>query len=176
VFRIMGRFRVKTFAAIVEPEAPRPADRTILRRDYAFLFERFFVHLSASEEWEMGLLAGDDREREGGRILLLNQMSRYFLETRTGQQRSERIVPQPVFVHGDLATVVQLADLVAYCTSWGIRLNAMTRPAREELRPLAELVFNMRYTGVRFDETEGRERPVYGMFYLDDLRPRYERT
>jgi hypothetical protein len=34
VFRIMARYRVKTFAAIVDPAAPRPADGSQLRRDF----------------------------------------------------------------------------------------------------------------------------------------------
>ena len=66
---------------------------------------------------------------------------------------------------------VQLADLVAYCASWGIRLNHMTKPTRGELEPLGQLVFDLRFVGRRFDEEDNQEWPVYGMFYLDDLRP-----
>ena len=102
-------------------------------------------------------------------------MERYFLQTEKGYQRSSRIVPEPFFVHSDLTTAVQLADIVAYCFNWGVRLNNMTEPTRREIEPLAEVAFNMRYVGKRFDETDGREWPVYGVFYLDDLRPRQER-
>ncbi len=175
VMRIMSRFRVKVFAAVVDPDAPRPADKSVLRRDYAFLFERFFHHLGTVSESEMGLIVFDELEKTQSKILL-GQMGRYFLETQTGYQRSARIVPEPFFVHSDLTTAVQLADLVAYCVSWTVRLNSMSKPAREELKPLADLVFGMRYVGSQFNEAEGRERPVYGMFHLDDLRPRSERT
>ena len=51
----------------------------------------------------------------------------------------------------------------------------MTEPTRREIEPLAEVAFNMRYVGKRFDEADGREWPKYGVFYLDDLRPRQER-
>lgn len=120
----------------------------------------------------MGLIVFDELEKTQSKILL-GQMGRYFLETQTGYQRSVRIVPEPFFVHSDLTTAVQLADLVAYCVSWTtVRLNSMSKPAREELKPLADLVFGMRYVGSQFNEAEGRERPVYGMFHLDDLRPR----
>lgn len=175
VIRLMVRFRVKVFAAVVTPEAPRPADKAVLRRDYAFLFERFFHHLSSTSESEMGLIVFDELEKTQSKILL-GQMARYFLETQTGYQRSARIVPEPFFVHSDLTTAVQLADLVAYCVSWAVRLNSMDKPAREELKPLADLVFGMRFVGSRFSDVDGKEWPVYGMFHLDDLRPRSERS
>ena len=121
VFRIMARYRVKTFAAIVDTAAPRSANG-YLRRDYAFLFERFFYHLESVSSEEMGLIVFDELEKTQSKILL-DQMSQYFLETHTGYQRSARIVPEPFFVHSDLTTAVQLADLVAYCASWAIQFR-----------------------------------------------------
>lgn len=174
VFRLMGRYRVKTFAALVAPSAPRPADKSYLRRDYAFLFERFFYHLEASSPEEMGLIVFDELEKAQSRILL-GQMQSYFLNTEKGYQRSSRILPEPFFVHSDLTTAVQLADLVAYCASWAIRLNQMNKPLRTELKPLADIVFGLRFVGSRLDGSDGKEWPVYGMFYLDDLRPKSER-
>jgi len=173
VFRTMARFRIKTFAALVEPSALRPTDGNQLRRDYAFLFERFYYHLETVSETEMGLIVFDELEKTKSKILL-GQMGRYFLETHTGYTRSARIVPEPFFVHSDLTTAVQLADLVAYCASWGIRLNQMTAPARAELKTFSDMVFGLRFVGNRIQE-EGKEWPVYGMFYLDDLRPKSER-
>jgi len=159
---------------MVESTAPR-SQNGFLRKDYAYLFERFFYHLESVSADEMGLIAFDELDKTKSKILL-EQMGEYFLHTQTGYQRSARIVPEPFFVHSDLTTAVQLADLVAYCASWAIRLNPMTKPAREELRPLANLAFGLRFVGTRFDEGDNREWPVYGMFYLDDLRPRSERT
>ena len=51
----------------------------------------------------------------------------------------------------------------------------MKEATREEIAPLAEITFNMRYVGRRFDESDGKEWPVYGVFYVEDLRPRQER-
>jgi len=78
-------------------------------------------------------------------------------------------------VHSDLTTAVQLADIMAYCFNWGVRLHKMTEATRKEIEPLADLAFNIRYVGRRFDEVGGKEWPVYGVFFLDDLRPRQER-
>lgn len=123
----------------------------------------------------MGLIVFDELDKARSRILL-EQMGSYFLQTAVGYRRSARIVPEPFFVHSDLTTAVQLAVLVAYCASWAIRLNHMSKPARENLKPLARLVFELRYVGRRFDEQDGNEWPVYGMFYLDDLRPGRDRN
>jgi hypothetical protein len=166
--------RAKTFAAMVSPQAARASDPNLLRRDYAFLFQRFYYYLEDRSPTEMGLVVFDELEKAQSRILI-QQMERYFLETEKGYQRSSRIVPEPFFVHSDLTTAVQLADIVAYCFNWGTRLNKMTNPTRREIESLAELAFNMRYVGKRFDEKDGNEWPVYGVFYLDDLRPRQER-
>lgn len=173
ILELCAQHRVKTFGALVSTNAPRPADPNLLRRDYAFLFERFFYYLEDRSGTEMGLVVFDELEKAKSRILI-QQMEKYFLETEKGYQRSSRIVPEPFFVHSDLTTAVQLADIVAYCFNWGTRLNKMKEPTRTEIEPLAEIAFDMRYVGKRFDEN-GTEWPVYGVFYMDDLRPRRQR-
>ena len=176
VLQLAASHRAKTFAAIVSTTAPKPTEPNVLRRDYAFFFERFYYYLESLPAGEMGLVVFDELEKAKARILV-NQMERYFLETEKGYQRSSRIVPEPFFVHSDLTTVVQLADIVAYCFNWGIRLQPkMTEPTRAEVEPFAKLAFDMRFVGKRFDETDGKEWPCYGVFYLDDLRSRSERA
>jgi len=64
---------------------------------------------------------------------------------------------------------------MAYCFNWGTRLSKMKEPTRQEIEPLADVASDMRYVGKRFDESDGREWPVYGIFYMDDLRPKQER-
>jgi Protein of unknown function (DUF3800) len=44
-------------------------------------------------------------------------------------------IPEPFFVHSDLTTGIQIADLIAYCLSWAYRLAGMSEPARAELAP-----------------------------------------
>ncbi len=174
ILEICAGHRAKTFAALVDTKAPRTPDPNLLRRDYAFLFQRFYYYLEDRSPTEMGLIVFDELEKAKSRVLI-QQMARYFLETEKGYQRSSRIVPEPFFVHSDLTTAVQLADIVAYCLNWGTRLNKMKEPTRKEIEPLATIAFNMRYVGKRFDESDGKEWPVYGMFYVEDLRPKQER-
>lgn len=178
VFRVLelcASHRVKTFAALVDTKAPRATDPKVLRKDYAFLFQRFYYYLESYSSTEMGLVVFDELEKAQSRILM-HQMEHYFLETEKGYQRSSRIVPEPFFVHSDLTTAVQLADIVAYCFNWGTRLNKMTEPTRPEIEPFAQIAFNMRYVGKRLDEQDGNEWPVYGVFYVDDLRSKQERN
>jgi hypothetical protein len=175
VLQLAANYRAKTFAAIVSKTAPTPTSPSMLRRDYAFFFERFYYFLEDISPTEMGLVVFDELEKAKCRILI-DQMERYFLETEKGYQRSTRIVPEPFFVHSDLTTVVQLADIVAYCFNWGTRLRPkMTERTRLEVEPFAKLAFDMRYVGKRYKEADGKEWPCYGVFYLDDLRPRHQR-
>jgi hypothetical protein len=174
VFELAARYRVKTFAAMVRKDAPRPTDKSFLRKDYAYLFERFFYYLeSLPSDEEMGLVAFDELEKAQSRILI-NQLERYFLDTEKGYRRSARIVPEPFFVHSDLTTAVQLADIMGYCLNWGVRLNRMTEATRPEIEPYGRMAFDMRYVGKHVDEML-KEWPIYGIFYVEDLRPKRER-
>ncbi len=107
--------------------------------------------------------------------MLLQQMAAYFLGTRTGQYRSSRIVPEPFFVHSDLATGVFLADLVAYILGWGWRLASMPQPARDELRPLATKLHEMQFHGEKPKEDGSGVWKLYGITYLDDLHGHFDR-
>lgn len=172
-FELASQYRVTTFAAMVEPTAPQPAS-DFLRRDYAFLFERVFGFLQAKgTPEEMGIMVFDELERTSCR-LLIDRMARYFRETYRGRVRSSRILPEPFFVHSDLTTAVGLADLFAYALNWGFRLARMTKPLRQELRSMADVARSLQYVGSTTDPL-GNEWPQYGIFYLDDLRPRVER-
>jgi len=65
-----------------------------LRKDYAYLFERFYNYLEAVSTEEMGLVVFDELEKAQSRILL-GQLEKYFLESEKGYQRSARVVPEP---------------------------------------------------------------------------------
>jgi type I restriction enzyme M protein len=43
------------------------------------------------------------------------------------------------------------------------------------MEPLGQLAFDLRYVGHRRSEVDGEVWPVYGVIYIDDLRPREER-
>ncbi len=136
------------FASIVPNDIVR-AEYDYVRKDYAFLFERFYHFLSTRPEpvKPMGTVVFDEVGRHASQ-LLIGQMERYFLHTNTGRKRSGLIIPEPLFVHSDLTTMIQMADLVAYIVSWGVRLGGvrpMVKPKREELDALARKVLQLRY-------------------------------
>ena len=101
----------------------------MLRKDYAYLFERFFYFLNSQPGDPMGYVVFDEIDKSASHILL-NQVSEYFLKTQKGRTRSRLIIPEPFFVHSDLTTMVQVADLIAYLLNWGVRLKGMTAPRR----------------------------------------------
>lgn len=172
---LSAAYRIKTFAAVVDKNAPRLEGSSVLRKDYSYLFERFFYYLEDIGNDEMGLIVFDELEKAQSRILL-NQMDSYFRHPGKGSQRSAKIVPEPFFVHSDLTTLVQLADIVGYCLNWGGRFNQrMTQPIRTEIKQYADVILRMQYRGKRMDDMGLREWDTYGIFFLDDLRPRQER-
>ena len=163
--RLALRHGARVFATIVPQDAERPTDKESLRKDYAFLFERFYYFLNGLEGDPMGYLIFDERDRSQSHILL-SQVSSYFVRTENGRARSRLIIPEPFFVHSDLTTMVQLADIIAYVVSWGVRLAGMTAPSREELADLADAVLGLRFRR----DTEGGER-IWGFKRIRDLRP-----
>ncbi len=147
VLELCARYRCKAFASIVDKDSPRPSPNH-LRKDYAYLFERFFYFLEDKETVPSGIIVFDELEKSQSHVLL-DQMDRYFKSTAKGRQRSNQIIPEPFFVHSDLTTGIQLADLIAYIVSWGVRIGGMKQPIRSELIGLAEQVSGLRYTTTR---------------------------
>jgi hypothetical protein len=169
---ICARFHCRAFASIVPRSALRP-DPTHLRKDYAYLFERFFYFLEDRDTTLSGIIVFDELEKSRSHILV-GQMERYFKFTTKGQQRAGQIIPEPFFVHSDLTTGVQLADLVAYIISWGVRYGDMEGLARTELQDLANQVCQMRYRTKR--EVDGNpDYSIWSFTVISDLRPRDER-
>jgi len=169
---ICARFRCRAFACIIPPDTPAP-EPTHLRKDYAYLFERFYYFLEDHGTTTSGIVVFDELEKSQSHILV-EQMERYFKLTNKGQQRAGQIIPEPFFVHSDLTTGVQLADLVAYIVSWGVRYGEITERSRPELADLANQVLQMRYRTKR--EVEGNPDFIIWSFTLiSDLRPKIER-
>jgi len=166
-----ARFRCKCFASITDRDAPRPA-ANYLRKDYAYLFERFFYFLEDSGENALGIVVFDELSKSSSHILL-DQMHRYFGETAKGRHRSSRIIPEPFFVHSDLTTGIQLADLAAYAISWGVRLGAMHRPARDEVAEYGDLVSQLRHSSTR-EVGDNPNFRIWSFAIIDDLRARIE--
>jgi hypothetical protein len=159
LFDILIKYRCQVFASIINYRNPNPTLPILdwsqinwLRRDYAYLFERFFYFLEDENQRtasdEMGIVIFDELEKTKSHILL-EQMTGYFQKTYKGKQRSRYIIPEPVFVHSDLTTGVFLADIIAYCINYAFRLDAMTEPKRDELNKYITPICEMRYLAKR---------------------------
>ncbi len=101
-------------------------------------------------------------------------MHRYFEDTAVGQERSSRIIPEPFFVHSELTTGVQIADLVAYVISWGFRTSRMTKPERTELQNLSAQVAKLRYRAIR-NRMDNPVFEIWSFAHITDLRTQAER-
>ncbi len=168
VFDICARFRCRFFASIVTDPAPMKHTPSVLRKDYSYLFERFYYFLEDVSPSAQGVVVFDELEKSQSHILV-GQMDDYFKNTAKGRQRSGMIIPEPFFVHSDLTTGVQIADLVAYIISWGFRTGDMTEPAREELSDLVGAVCQLRHRSIR--EVDGNANFVIWSFgVIKDLR------
>ncbi len=174
VLTLCSRYRCKAFASVCAKDAPRPESSNHLRKDYAFLFERFFYFIQ-DQGWDMyGAVVFDELEKAQSH-LLIDQMSNYFLRTAKGRERSSQIIPEPFFVHSDLTTGIQLADLVAYLVNWGYCEQEATVLPRPELKDLVDSVFRLRYKALR--EVNGEPNAnVWSFTYIPDLRTRREKV
>ena len=172
VFDICAHLGCRAFASIVEIDA-HPTTGGGLRKDYAYLFERFFYFLEDNAADEQGIVVFDELEKSKSH-LLIDQMHRYFADTAVGRHRADRIIPEPFFVHSDLTTGVQIADLVAYVISWGFRMPLMTKPARAELTQLANQVAGLRYRATR-ERLGIPEFEIWSFAHIADLRTKAER-
>ena len=172
---ICARYRVHAFASIIPQSAPRTKG-DFLRKDYAFLFERYYYFLEDRGPEVQGLVIFDEREKSQSH-LLINQLTRYFRDTTKGRMRASRVIPEPFFVHNELTTAVQVADLVAYITAWGVSLGPVDErvpPPCPELEELGTRVCDLRY---RTQRPVGSvpDFDIWSFAWIDDLRPKEER-
>ncbi len=164
VFELCAQRRCCAFASMVIRAAPRIATHTYLRKDYAFLLERFYNFLEAHRQ--NGFLILDELDSSLN-TRLVSMMQEYFRDTATGRRRAMRIMPEPFIVHSELTTLVQVTDLQAYVLAWGMELDG--RPcAREELRAMAQQVRAIGYQSRGRGRWRGKVHPFY---VIHDLRP-----
>ncbi|QUS39252.1 DUF3800 domain-containing protein [Tardiphaga alba] len=176
VFAICENYDCKIFASLVHPAAPQTTGGG-LRKDYGYLFERFFYFLEDQTTLtgfpQHGIIVFDELDKTRSHILI-DQAHKYFKETAIGRHRAELIIPEPFFVHSDLTIGIQIADLVAYCLSWGFRLPTMEKPAREELAPYIAQLKRLRHRAVRSIQGKS-DFEVWSVAYIDDLRTASEK-
>ncbi|MBM3556242.1 MAG: DUF3800 domain-containing protein, partial [Alphaproteobacteria bacterium] len=92
LFDLCAHYGCRAFASIVHPSAtPTAMDR--LRKDYSYLFERFYYFLqdkaaeAASNSLLQGIVVFDELEKTQSHILV-GQMQAYFRGTNTGRNRA----------------------------------------------------------------------------------------
>lgn len=165
-------FHCQAFASVCTADAPRPERGPHLRKDYTYLFERFYYFVQ-DRHWDVyGAIVFDELEKTQSHILV-DQMANYFLQTEKGRRRSSQIIPEPFFVHSDLTTGVQLADLVAYLVNWGYREPGVTKSSRPELDEFVESVFSMRYKTTR-EINSNPDFVIWSFALINDLRAQEE--
>lgn len=169
ILALCAKFKCTLFACLVPPEAPRPSNPDFLRKDYSYLFERFFYFLDGGRGSKgSGVIVFDELEKSRSHILI-GQMDSYFKKTNNGRERSKLVIPEPFFVHSDLSTGIQIADIMAYLLSWGYhKAPGAANPARPELAELATSARKLAY----FGSGSGK---ISGITVIRDLRPRSER-
>ncbi|MFA6004462.1 MAG: DUF3800 domain-containing protein [Elusimicrobiota bacterium] len=164
------KFKAQCFGMIVPTDAPGERKKIILRKDYAYLFERFYYFVNSKAVEHAGIIVFDELDKSASHILL-GQMQAYYRDSQTGRDRAERLVPEPFFVHSDLTIGIQVADLVAYVLSWGHGFNRNTMVPR----PRSELAqYVDRINALRVDSFVGGNKSE-GIYVIYDLRPRFEK-
>lgn len=173
LFDLCAKFKFSLFACIVPKDASRPSSRNFLRKNYAYLFERFFYFLEDKRTSGAGIIVFDELEKTRSHILI-QQMDSYFKRTHKGRERSEIVIPEPFFVHSDLTTGIQVADLMAYLLAWGYyKAKGRSSPARPELVEFADQGVKLAYNTSR--RQGSRRIKVWGITIIQDLRARSER-
>jgi hypothetical protein len=168
VFELCTSFDCRIFASIVCDRENCRHDADYLRKDYSYLFERFYYYLEEVDAAASGIVVFDELEKSKSH-LLLGQMDSYFRRTAKGRERAEHIIPEPFFVHSDLTTGIQVADLAAYIISWGFRTPTLVEPAREELKEFARIIARFRHRTER--KIAGRsDFRVWSFGIIHDLR------
>lgn len=148
IFQLCQQYRCKIFASIVADPDYVLADASMLRKDYVYLFERFYYFLEDTPGEPRGIVVFDELDKSASHILL-TQMDKYFKNTVKGRARSSLIIPEPFFVHSDLTTGIQVVDFVAYLLSWNFRVRELNKPGRPELNSFIEQIKPLRYRTTR---------------------------
>lgn len=148
IFRLCQEYFCKVFASIVKDHTTIPEDKSMLRKDYIYLFERFYYFLEDKPDTPQGIVVFDELDKTKSH-LLLSQMDKYFKNTVKGRIRCNLIIPEPFFVHSDLTTGIQVVDFMAYILSWNFRNAKLTKDAREELNGFGEQLKRLKYKTTR---------------------------
>jgi hypothetical protein len=164
VLQLLHSHEARIFASAIPRDIePKAMTQGYPRKDIVFLLERYFYFLEAQRE--TGLLVMDGTDKQADRRFV-KEMERYFVRTQIGRQRTQWVVPVPLFVESDMAYGVQAADLCIYCLNWGWRLRDMTEPTRKEIEPFYWLLEKNIWHGEGY--RDGKIFKTWGTVYVSD--------
>ncbi len=167
VFQLLRRCDAKIFASIIPCSVRKPDTEEAeeyLRKDFVYLFERFFYYLEFKNQ--TGMLVMDETDRTEDRRFV-RRLERYFTRTHRGLYRTSRIVPSPFFVSSDMTYPVQAADLCIYCINHSFRLKEMDEPVRSEVQE--EFLPYLQALEFHGDaEKDGQVFRTHGIVYVPD--------
>jgi hypothetical protein len=144
ILKLCDAIQCKVFSCIVSKPAFIDHTDSMLRKEYVYLFERFYYFLERREVEHNGIIVLDEMEKSMSHILI-NQMDKYFKRTFKGAIRSNLIIPEPMFVHSDMTTGIQVVDFIAYIISWNLRNFKLKKPGRPELNHFLRLVKSLEF-------------------------------
>ena len=165
VLSMANDFQTAAIAIFTLPDSGALPTPGRLRKDYAYLVERFYAFLSGAGQFEMGLLMLESSsfDRSIGNV---RDLLDYFKNTTNGRVRAQRIVPEPVYVNAHLGAISHIATLFSYVASWGVRLPGMDKDRRPELSSLVKACNTM-----RFSYLAENGKKDWSFKYLADLKP-----
>ena len=169
IFELIKSHDGKIFASLIPCGVRRPKDYKFdhfLRRDQIYLQERYFNFLEGQQEH--GLFVMDQIEVTEDRRFV-RRLNDYYRNTQNGRERTQWIVPTPLFVDSQLAVGVQAADVVLYCINYGYRRHewGFTGLTRQEIQQrYGGLIHKFRYEGDVYNE--GKVYTSYGIVYVPD--------
>ena len=137
-------FNCKVFSCIVANPGSAHRKNSMLPKEYVYLFERFYYFLESQRPQQDGTIIFDEVEKSMSH-LRINQMNNYFQRSYNGTIRSSLILPEPIFVHSDRTTGIQIADFIAYIICWNFRNARLTKPRRPELNPFLKYIRSMEF-------------------------------
>ncbi len=157
------------FASLIACGVKPPRDYPFhhyLRKDHIFLQERFFYFLE--QKADHGIFVMDQTEKENDKRFV-KRLHDYYTKTHVGRQRTQWIVPYPMFVDSELSLAVQAADLCLYCINWGFRVQAWNfkGPARIEIQQKYGALLNrLQFQGEGY--RDDKVFSTHGIVYVPD--------
>lgn len=169
IFSALQEYNAVLFASLIPCGEKPPKDYAFshyLRKDHIFLQERFFYFLE--QKADHGIFVMDQTDKENDRRFV-RRLYDYYTRTRIGRQRTQWIVPYPMFVDSELSLAIQAADLCLYSINWGFRLPAWNfkGPARREIKQRYGVLLN----SLQFSGDGYRDDQVFrthGIVYVPD--------